>query len=124
MMLTDDELMVILRANVGQPITTAMRAVEAETARRASSQGPACGENPVTDADLVGCGKHIEKQADVFRCTHCGVPFHRDCAERHFATDTVEHGTAMLTEQIRRLDAKEAAASSAAVSGVKEDGNG
>jgi hypothetical protein len=107
-MLTNDEMFALLKAAKGRSVTDFGRMVEAEVARRASAAGPVCGENagPV-DADLVGCGKGIEKQADVYRCTHCGVPFHRACADRHFA-DTPELSAQAFEEQIKRLDAKDA----------------
>lgn len=46
-----------------------------------------CGENPLLPAALVGCGKPIHTCAEVYRCTDCGVPFHRECAKRHFGQD-------------------------------------
>jgi hypothetical protein len=65
-----------------------------------------CGEAPVPiDADLIGCGKPIQSAAEVFRCADCGVPFHRQCAIRHFETDTPENADKVIEEQIRRLDA-------------------
>ncbi len=63
-----------------------------------------CGQNPVIDADLVGCGKVIERPDDVYRCTDCAVPFHRTCAIRHFETDTPEHSAEAFKEQLRRWD--------------------
>lgn len=49
-----------------------------------------CGENPFVPADAAGCGKPIYTCAEVYRCTHCKIPFHRDCALKHFS----EHGPA------------------------------
>lgn len=64
-----------------------------------------CGANPTPiDADLVGCGKPIHSPEDVYRCTDCAVPFHRECAKRHFETDTPEHAAKVFEEQLRRLD--------------------
>lgn len=69
------------------------------------SEALICGENTTPiDADLVGCGKPIERPEDVYRCTDCAVPFHRACAIKHFATDTPEHAAHVLKEQLRRLD--------------------
>jgi hypothetical protein len=109
-MLTIDELMSIMRAAKGKTLFDFGRMVENEVERRAAGQGPICGENtgPV-DADLVGCGRPIESLADVYRCTDCGVPFHRICAIRHFATDTPEASAEMFAEQLRRLDDADAA---------------
>jgi len=47
-----------------------------------------CGQNPSHPADAVGCGKAIDTEADVYRCTDCGVPFHRVCAVLHFDAAT------------------------------------
>lgn len=107
-MLTNDELEAVLRGCKGKTVLQFGRIVEEATLRKASEHGPTCGENigPV-DADLVGCGKPIESQSDVYRCTHCGVPFHRDCAEIHFA-ETSESASRVYDEQLRRLDAKAA----------------
>ncbi|WP_143042570.1 hypothetical protein [Variovorax sp. YR634] len=68
-----------------------------------------CGENPTPiDADLVGCGTSIDRLQDVYRCTDCGVPFHRACAIRHFVSDTPEHSAEVFKEQLRRVDAIDA----------------
>lgn len=50
--------------------------------------GSVCGYNTTLPARLVGCGKPIMAGQD-YRCTHCGVRFHKDCAERHFKSDNV-----------------------------------
>lgn len=63
-----------------------------------------CGANRVMDADLVGCGKPILNQRELYRCTDCSIPFHRDCAIKHFATDDEEHSQAAYAEQLRRWD--------------------
>ena len=55
---------------------------------------PICGENSVLDADFIGCGKIIWDVKDLYRCTDCSVPFHRQCAKRHFEKDNV------LTEDV------------------------
>lgn len=52
-----------------------------------------CGENPVAlklgmSARCLGCGERIATCAEVFRCTDCLTPFHRECARKHFG----EHG--------------------------------
>lgn len=47
-----------------------------------------CGLNPYA-TDTGGCGAPINECADVFRCTDCGVAFHRTCAQRHFGR---QHG--------------------------------
>ena len=44
-----------------------------------------CGQNALGVAAAVGCGQAIERDGDVYRCTDCSVPFHRDCALAHFA---------------------------------------
>jgi hypothetical protein len=68
-----------------------------------------CGVNPTPiDADLIGCGKPIIRPEDVYRCTDCEIPFHRECAKQHFATDTPEHATKVFEEQLRRLDSSAA----------------
>lgn len=46
---------------------------------------PICGENPVLPSRIVGCGRPIADWNSVYRCTHCDVPFHKECAEMHFA---------------------------------------
>lgn len=43
-----------------------------------------CGQHPGHPAEAVGCGKLIDTEAEVYRCTDCGVPFHRVCAVLHF----------------------------------------
>lgn len=53
-----------------------------------------CGENAVFPARLLGCAMPIERPEEVFRCTDCCVPFHRECARRHFDNGEV------LTEQM------------------------
>jgi hypothetical protein len=63
-----------------------------------------CGANRVMDADLAGCGKPILNQRELYRCTDCSIPFHRDCAIKHFATDDEEHSQAAYAEQFRRWD--------------------
>ncbi|HWV44913.1 MAG TPA: hypothetical protein VN039_02620 [Nitrospira sp.] len=64
-----------------------------------------CGQSDTPiDPDLVGCGQPILRVDEVYRCTDCGVPFHKDCAKKHFETDTPEHSAKVYEEQIRRLD--------------------
>lgn len=73
-----------------------------------------CGANRAMDADLVGCGKPILNQRELYRCTDCSVPFHRECAIRHFATDNSEdHREAAYAEQFRRWDENAKAAGAA-----------
>jgi hypothetical protein len=43
-----------------------------------------CGQNNLFPAERVGCGCAITRETDVFRCTDCGTPFHRECAKAHF----------------------------------------
>ena len=45
---------------------------------------PICGQNAVLPARIVGCGQPIETWDEVYRCTHCDVPFHKECANKHF----------------------------------------
>jgi hypothetical protein len=54
-----------------------------------------CGTNcsPIP-ADMVGCGKPIASLNALYRCTHCDVPFHKECADKHFQGDNV------LTEEM------------------------
>lgn len=53
-------------------------------------------ENAILEVDLhnarktvtwecVGCHKPITPSYEIFRCTDCSMPFHRDCAKAHFA---------------------------------------
>lgn len=44
-----------------------------------------CGENPFIAATEAGCGLPIKTCAEVYRCTDCDVPFHKECAKKHFA---------------------------------------
>jgi hypothetical protein len=62
---------------------------------------PICGQNDVLPARLVGCGKEIESWEAVYRCTHCDVPFHKDCANTHF------DGQALTDEQIDSMSSEE-----------------
>lgn len=47
-----------------------------------------CGHDPTgTFPDgRLGCGQPIETCAEVYRCTDCTVPFHRECAAAHFGS--------------------------------------
>lgn len=49
---------------------------------------PICGSNGALPARFVGCAHQIESWSQVYRCTHCDVPFHKDCANHHF-TDPI-----------------------------------
>jgi hypothetical protein len=47
-----------------------------------------CGDSPGVRASgltptRVGCGQPV-MPAEVYRCTDCQVPFHRECLRRHF----------------------------------------
>jgi hypothetical protein len=42
---------------------------------------PLCGHG----LSGFGCGKPIERIADLFRCADCKVPFHHWCLVNHFA---------------------------------------
>ena len=50
---------------------------------------PVCGENHVFPARLAGCGESISSWQEVYRCTHCDIPFHKDCANRHFSDQSI-----------------------------------
>lgn len=48
-----------------------------------------CGENDFAKSlgmgpGRLGCGERIETCAEVYRCTDCTTPFHRECAKKHF----------------------------------------
>jgi hypothetical protein len=48
-----------------------------------------CGASKVAQSlgfapERIGCGKRVETCEEVYRCTDCRVPFHRECAVRHF----------------------------------------
>lgn len=45
-----------------------------------------CGQNILFPPERMGCGQPIETCAEVYRCTECSVPFHKACADKHFAT--------------------------------------
>ncbi len=62
-----------------------------EEAARRPVLADTCGANQILPAARVGCGKPIETCAEVYRCTDCTVPFHRECAVRHFGRDHVAH---------------------------------
>ena len=53
-----------------------------------------CGANATFPAERVGCGLPIGTCAEVYRCTDCSVPFHRDCANAHFRTSGDPSGSA------------------------------
>ncbi len=59
-----------------------------------------CGQNNVFPASRIGCGQPIYTCAEVYRCTDCGVPFHRDCALRHFGTH-VPHNVDVTGPRLR-----------------------
>ena len=51
-----------------------------------------CGQNSVFPASRIGCGEPIYTCAEVYRCTDCGVPFHRECAIKHFGDHMPHNG--------------------------------
>jgi len=55
---------------------------------------PVCGKNGLLDADFIGCGQIIWDVKDLYRCTDCDVPFHKQCAQKHFDKNNV------LTEDV------------------------
>ena len=64
-----------------------------------------CGEGKIFPARIVGCGKPIETIDELYRCTHCGIPFHKDCAETHFRDDNIltqEHIDSLSDEEVDR----------------------
>jgi hypothetical protein len=64
-----------------------------------------CGENQsILPADMVGCGKSFASPREVYRCTHCDVPFHKECAEKHFQSDNVL--TEEMIDEILRREAQ------------------
>jgi hypothetical protein len=65
-----------------------------------------CGQNSVLEADLVGCGKAIN-DSEIFRCVDCSVPFHRECARKHFIAGESVLTAAMVDEQSRRDNSRE-----------------
>lgn len=63
-----------------------------------------CGANPIVPPErLGGCGDPIYTCAEVYRCTECGVPFHRACADRHFG-DSKEQTQAYKARIIKERD--------------------
>lgn len=40
---------------------------------------PICGIN-----GFMGCGEQIERIAELYRCTDCGIAFHKPCILSHF----------------------------------------
>lgn len=67
-----------------------LRPTMEEISRRMAVPHSICGENPLLPANRMGCGQGIGTCAEVYRCTDCTVPFHRDCARRHFGQDVTE----------------------------------
>ena len=61
-----------------------------------------CGRDPTgTFPDgRLGCGEAIETCADVYRCTHCTIPFHRHCADKHFANGRADYNPAAIAYQV------------------------
>src|SRR6185437_11921707 len=62
-----------------------------------------CGRNRLLDADFVGCGQPIVLVSELYRCTHCDVPFHKKCILKHFESDNVITQE-IVDEQERRWD--------------------
>ena len=59
-----------------------------------------CGENSTLPANFVGCGKPINPFVEhVYRCTDCDVPFHKECAKKHFADEKTPELTAFLNKE-------------------------
>lgn len=58
-----------------------------------------CGQNELFPPERVGCGQPITREIDVFRCTDCATPFHRECAKAHFG----EHGEEAAREALANL---------------------
>lgn len=48
-----------------------------------------------------GCGAAIPNSSQMYRCTDCSQPFHKDCARQHFGSGTT-------IEQLRELTALQA----------------
>ena len=59
-----------------------------------------CGENTVFPAKRLGCGQRIETCHDVYRCTHCTTPFHRQCADKHFGAVRPAYNPAAIAYQV------------------------
>jgi hypothetical protein len=75
-----------------------------DIAQRIAEPVAICGDNPVLPARIVGCGKPIEDVASLYRCTHCDVPFHKACANKHFSDGDVlteEHINSMTDEEVQ-----------------------
>ncbi len=54
-----------------------------------------CGNNILFPATRVGCGEPMYSCMEVYRCTDCGVPFHRTCAVMHFGHDHDRHDSSL-----------------------------
>jgi hypothetical protein len=66
---------------------------------------PICGQNLVLPARITGCGKQIETWGEVYKCTHCDIPFHKECANKHFLDGDVlteAHIKSMTQEEVDR----------------------
>lgn len=63
-----------------------------------------CGENAVLPARISGCGLPILTITELYRCTDCDIPFHKNCAKKHFNghTLTAEHVNEMTPEEVDR----------------------
>lgn len=58
-----------------------------------------CGRNPILPSNRVGCGNVIVCSNDLYRCTDCDVPFHKECAKAHFG----EHVPLEWREALQQL---------------------
>ena len=61
-----------------------------------------CGENAVFPARVSGCAEPIMTHGEVYRCTDCDIPFHKECAKKHFDNHvfTEDHLASMTEEEI------------------------
>ena len=60
---------------------------------------PICGVR-----DFMGCNHPIEHWREMYRCTDCGVAFHKDCLLRHFEGAHTPHP--LLTTQLMQTVAQ------------------
>lgn len=47
-----------------------------------------CGVHHDLGNKSIGCGEGFITHRQVYRCTDCGVPFHKHCAMKHFNKST------------------------------------
>lgn len=67
-----------------------------------------CGHDPTgTFPDgRLGCGQPIETCAEVYRCTDCTVPFHRQCAQGHFGDAKRNYVELAMRHEKLKLEAR------------------